>query len=72
MAILQTGPPGRHQTLDNDTVKFQGNIAIAMGHYYFTGPDGTETKVEYTFGYLKDGEGKLRIQLHHSSLPFSG
>ena len=44
--------------------------AMAMGNYYFTGPDGNETKVEYTFGYvLVDGD--LKINLHHSSLPFS-
>ena len=44
--------------------------AMAMGNYYFTGPDGSETKVEYTFGYvLVDGD--LRINLHHSSMPYS-
>lgn len=46
--------------------------AVAMGNYYFT-PQGEtkETKVEYTFGYMKDDAGKLRINVHHSSLPFS-
>lgn len=46
--------------------------AIAMGNYYFT-PQGEtkETKVEYTFGYMKDKDGKVRINVHHSSLPFS-
>lgn len=43
--------------------------ALAMGNYYFTGPGGSETKVEYSFGYIPDDNGKLRIQLHHSSLP---
>ena len=44
--------------------------AMAMGNYYFTGPDGSETKVEYSFGYvLIDGE--LKINLHHSSMPYS-
>lgn len=45
--------------------------AVAMGNYFFT-PVGSdkETKVEYTFGYMKDGDGKLRINVHHSSLPF--
>ena len=46
--------------------------AMAMGNYFFTGPDGTETKVEYTFGYILDEDGDLKINLHHSSLPFSG
>ena len=47
--------------------------ATAMGNYYFTAA-GTdqETKVEFTFGYMKDAEGKLRINVHHSSLPHSG
>ncbi len=46
--------------------------ATAMGNYYFT-PVGSEdeTKVEFTFGYMQDAEGKLRINVHHSSLPFS-
>jgi len=43
--------------------------AIAMGNYFFTGSDGSKTKVEYTFGYIRDDAGKLRIVLHHSSLP---
>lgn len=45
--------------------------AIAMGAYYFT-PVGSdqETKVEYTFGYIRDDKGDVRINVHHSSLPF--
>lgn len=49
-----------------------GDMAMAMGNYYFTGTDGKETKVEYTFGYMKDGDGDLKVTVHHSSLPFSG
>ena len=45
--------------------------AIAMGNYFFTGEDGSETKVEYTFGYIRDDASNLRIVLHHSSLPAS-
>ncbi|MCG8550163.1 MAG: hypothetical protein MI799_07165 [Desulfobacterales bacterium] len=48
-----------------------GNYAVAMGNYFFTETDGTEVKVEYTFGYVKDAEGQLNINLHHSSVPFS-
>ena len=43
--------------------------AIAMGNYFFTDLGGSETKVEYTFGY-KLLNGKLKIDLHHSSFPF--
>jgi len=42
--------------------------ALAMGNYFFTAPDGEETKVEFTFGYILDSNNKLRINLHHSSL----
>ncbi len=47
-----------------------GDMAMAMGNYFFTGTDGEETKVEYSFGYTKDENGDLKINLHHSSLPF--
>ncbi|MEM6645096.1 MAG: phosphoribosyl-AMP cyclohydrolase [Bacteroidota bacterium] len=48
-----------------------GDMAMAMGNYYFTNTEGSETKVEYSFAYVKDAEGGLKIALHHSSLPFS-
>ncbi len=48
-----------------------GDMAVAMGNYFFTGTDGNETKVEYSFAYEKDDNGDLKIVLHHSSLPFS-
>lgn len=55
----------QHMLMDSDS-------AIAMGNYYFTPVGDTkEIKVEYTFGYIKDADGKVRINLHHSSLPFS-
>lgn len=45
--------------------------AMAMGNYFFTPVGGSdETKVEFTFGYMKDSDGALRINVHHSSLPF--
>ena len=55
---------------DNNNVLIHGNIAIAMGHYYFTGPDMTETKVEYTKGYVKTDDGRVLIFLQDSSMPY--
>lgn len=55
---------------ENNGIYTDDNSAMSMGNYYFTGPDGTETKVEYTFGYVLDEDGDLRINLHHSSLPY--
>ncbi|MBO6526827.1 MULTISPECIES: phosphoribosyl-AMP cyclohydrolase [unclassified Erythrobacter] len=48
-----------------------GDMAVAMGNYYFTGTDGNETKVEYSFAYERGDDGELKIVLHHSSLPYS-
>lgn len=46
--------------------------AVAMGNYYFTDAGtGEVTKVEYTFGYIKASDGSLKINLHHSSVPYS-
>lgn len=56
---------------ENTGIITQGDSAIAMGNYYFTDAQGNETKVEYSFGYILDKEGSLRINLHHSSVPFS-
>ena len=44
--------------------------AISMGNYFFTDLDGNEAKVEFTFGY-KLIDGNLKIDLHHSSFPYS-
>lgn len=56
---------------ENSGIIIHENNAIAMGNYFFTGADGNETKVEYTFGYILDEASNLRIVLHHSSLPAS-
>lgn len=54
---------------ENSDVILNDDSAIAMGNYFFTDPNGEEVKVEYTFGYVIDESGNLRIQLHHSSMP---
>ena len=56
---------------ESNGVYTDDDSAMAMGNYYFTGPDGSETKVEYTFGYVLDDEGNLKINLHHSSMPYA-
>lgn len=48
------------------------NVALAMGNYYFTpAKGGDEVKVEYSFAYVKDENGKLKIVLHDSHIPYS-
>ena len=54
---------------ENEDIAINDVTAMAMGNYFFTTPEGNEVKVEYSFGYILDKEGDLRIQLHHSSIP---
>ena len=54
---------------ENADIILNDATALAMGNYFFTSPEGDELKVEYTFGYMVDVSGNLRIQLHHSSMP---
>ncbi len=56
---------------ENEGIITDGDDAKAMGNYYFTGPDGKETKVEYTFGYMRGPDGRLLINVHHSSVPYA-
>ena len=34
-------------------------------------PEGDDVKVEYSFGYILDEDGAVRINLHHSSMPYA-
>ena len=56
---------------ENEEIIIDGKIALAMGNYFFTSPDDEELKVEFSFGYIVDSTGSLRINLHHSSMPAS-
>jgi len=56
---------------ENVGTYIHGDYAVAMGNYFFTEISGNEVKVEYTFGYFKDGDANLKINLHHSSIPFN-
>lgn len=55
----------------NSEMYFHKDLAIVMGQYIFTAKNGSTAKVEYTFGYIKTKSGKVKIVLHHSSLPFA-
>lgn len=54
---------------ENSDIILRDDSGVAMGNYFFTTPEGDEVKVEYTFGYIVDSSGNLRINLHHSSMP---
>ena len=49
----------------NHQIALKGDVALAMGEYDFTcATTGDESKVEYTFGYQRCDDGKVRIFLH--------
>merc|ERR1719271_683603 len=69
---INGGKGWKDVVFDNHQIELLGNSAIAMGTYFFTcATTGDKTKVEYTFGYKRNADGKLRIFLHHSSVPFA-
>ena len=70
--------PCRSQTLRGSTGIFIPTGLIcsppwqAMGEYTFTDAEsGDKVNIYYTFGYKRNDDGKLRIYLHYSSLPYS-
>ncbi len=57
---------------ENIGTKIIGNMAVAMGNYYFTPAEGGDpVKVEYSFAYTKNDDGQLKIILHGSHLPYN-
>merc|ERR1719230_1270387 len=48
-----------------------GAMKKATGDDFFDATSKRKTTVEYTFGYRRNEDGKLRIFLHHSSVPYS-
>merc|ERR1719299_232932 len=56
---------------ENAGIITAGSVGSAMGNYFFTTPEGGEVKVEYSFGYMLDADGNVRIVLHHSSMPYA-
>ena len=50
----------------------QNDQLLAMGNYYFKDNEDKLLKVEYTFGFIKVSNNELKINLHHSSLPYNG
>ncbi len=64
--------PWSNVRFGDQQIAIDSDSAVAMGNYFFTdAASGAETKVDFTFGYLRDPQGRLRIQVHHSSLPYA-
>ena len=63
--------PWKKITFGDRNFILKDNIALVMGNYYFQSIDeDEEIKVVYTFGYIRNSNGKPVINLHHSSLPY--
>ncbi len=54
----------------NEGIQIYGSIAITMGNVWVTGKDGKEVMVDKTWVFKKGKDGKLRIIVHKSALPF--
>ena len=57
-------------TFKNKDIILGKEYAIAMGNYTFEN-NNSKVKVEFSFGYIKVS-GLVKINLHHSSIPFQG
>ena len=57
---------------ENYKVVENNDNLLAMGNYFFENDKNEFLKVEYTFGFIRINNNELRINLHHSSLPYSG
>ena len=55
-------------TFENSDIILGAEHALAMGNYTFEN-DNTKIKVEFSFGYKKVN-GLIKINLHHSSIPY--
>lgn len=55
----------------NEGIQIYGSVAITMGNVWVTGKDGKEVMVDKTWVFRKGTDGKLRIIVHKSSLPYA-
>lgn len=55
----------------DEGIQIHGDIAITMGNVWLTAKDGTEVMVDKTFVFRKCEDGKLRLVVHKSALPYS-
>lgn len=56
---------------NNEGIQIYGSVAITMGNVWVKGPDGNEVMVDKTFVFKKGKDGKLRLIVHKSALPFA-
>ena len=69
---INAGKGWKEVRFENSQISCYDGLAFAQGNYFFTDFDSKVAKVEYSFAYQKMPDGKLKIVLHHSSIPYSG
>ena len=55
----------------NEGIQIYGSVAITMGNVWVTDKTGKEVMVDKTWVFKKGKDGKLKIIVHKSALPFS-
>lgn len=55
----------------NQGIQIYGSVAITMGNVWVTDKEGKEVMVDKTWVFKKGKDGKLRIIVHKSALPFN-
>lgn len=60
----------RGYELDKRAIFINGDTAMSTGNVTVINAKGERTTVDKTWGYVRGPDGKLRIVLHHSSLPY--
>ena len=56
---------------ENAALHINGDVATSMGNVILTNKAGELTPVDKPWTFKKGDDGKLRIVVHHSSLPYS-
>ncbi len=62
----------REVSSQTSSVFVEGDVAMWMGWVTFTDRNGDAVKVDKSFGYRRAADGRLKLVLHHSSLPYTG
>ncbi len=62
--------PWKKIDFENFDYLLLNTIVISMGNYFFTNYENKITKVEYSFGYILNSIGDIKIIFHHSSIPY--
>jgi hypothetical protein len=61
----------RNVQIQNAAILLEGNSGTSMGNVIITDKNGNSVTVDKTWRFVRGSDGKLRITIHHSSLPYT-